>query len=211
MSNFKSLNDLDKKMLKYINFRNGFFIEMGANDGVNQSNSFYYDKSLGWNGVLVEPTHRFDSLIKNRSKPNNILLNEACCSFEHEGSIIEFEYCDLMTSCTSLETDVPQDHTKKGAIWLQKNEHVYSFKKRGVSLQSLLDKNNCPNQIDFFSLDTEGLEIEILKGIDFSSYRFSYILIESRSLDKLTSFLNGFNYSFVEKLSKHDYLYKFNQ
>ena len=76
MSNFKSLNDLDKKMLKYINFRNGFFIEMGANDGVNQSNSFYYDKSLGWNGVLVEPTHKFDSLINNRSKPNNILLNE---------------------------------------------------------------------------------------------------------------------------------------
>jgi len=211
MSNFKSLNDLDKKMLKYINFRNGFFIEMGANDGVNQSNSFYYDKSLGWNGVLVEPTHKFDSLINNRSKPNNILLNEACCSFEQEGSIIEFEYCDLMTTCTSLETDVPQDHTKNGEIWLQKNEHVYSFKKRGVSLQSLLDKNNCPNQIDFFSLDTEGLEIEILKGIDFSSYRFSYILIESRSFDKLTSFLHGFNYSFVEKLSKHDYLYKLNQ
>jgi FkbM family methyltransferase len=210
MSNFKSLNDLDKKMLKYINFPNGFFIEMGANDGVRQSNSFYYDKSLSWSGVLIEPTHRFDSLVKNRSKPNNILLNEACCSFDNEGSVIEFEYCDLMTTCSNLKTDVSQNHTNEGVRFLQKNEHVYSFKKRGVSLQSLLDKNNCPNQIDFFSLDVEGLEIEVLKGIDFSSYHFSYILIESRSFDELTSFLYRFNYSFVDKLSHHDYLYKFN-
>ena len=38
---FNALNQLDKKMLNYINFPDGFFIECGANDGVNQSNTWY--------------------------------------------------------------------------------------------------------------------------------------------------------------------------
>ena len=45
---FNSLNNLDKKMLKYINYRNGFFTECGANDGVNQSNTWYFEKKLDW-------------------------------------------------------------------------------------------------------------------------------------------------------------------
>ena len=40
--NFNADNKLDLKMLKYINYENGFFIECGANDGVNQSNTWYY-------------------------------------------------------------------------------------------------------------------------------------------------------------------------
>jgi hypothetical protein len=36
---FNAINNLDKKLLKYINFKNVFYIECGANDGVNQSNS----------------------------------------------------------------------------------------------------------------------------------------------------------------------------
>ena len=46
---------LTKKMLKYINYKNGFYIDCGANDGVNQSNTWYYEKNLGWNGILIEP------------------------------------------------------------------------------------------------------------------------------------------------------------
>ena len=52
---FNALNQLDKKMLDYINFSNGFFIECGANDGVNQSNTWYFEKYLNWHGILIEP------------------------------------------------------------------------------------------------------------------------------------------------------------
>ena len=52
---FNALQEIDKKMLKYINYRNGYYIECGANDGVNQSNTWYYEKCLDWKGILIEP------------------------------------------------------------------------------------------------------------------------------------------------------------
>ena len=77
---FNAINNLDKKLLKYINFKNGFYIECGANDGVNQSNTWYFEKCLNWKGILIEPNKKiFKELIKNRS-PNNIFENVALVS-----------------------------------------------------------------------------------------------------------------------------------
>ena len=69
--NFNGYEGLDKKMLKYINYSNGFYIECGANDGVNQSNTWYFEKCLNWKGLLIEPIETvFKELKKNRDKKN---------------------------------------------------------------------------------------------------------------------------------------------
>jgi hypothetical protein len=47
------LGELDKNILKYINYKNGFFIECGANNGIVQSNTLYYERNLEWRGLLV--------------------------------------------------------------------------------------------------------------------------------------------------------------
>ena len=62
---------------------------------------------------------------------------------------------------------------------------------------------------DFFSLDVEGAEIEVLKGIDFSLYNFKYILVETRSIENIKNYLESKKYNLIEKLSHHDYLFKF--
>ena len=41
---FNGLKKIDEKMLKYINYENGYFIEMGAHDGVHNSNTLYFEK-----------------------------------------------------------------------------------------------------------------------------------------------------------------------
>ena len=48
-------HELDKKLKKYLNYEKGFFVELGANDGIKQSNTFYFEKNLNWRGILVEP------------------------------------------------------------------------------------------------------------------------------------------------------------
>ena len=73
-----SINGLDKKLEKYVNYDYGFFVELGANDGVNQSNSLYFEIKRNWKGVLVEPApHNYQKCIEQRSKKNSIFCN-AC-------------------------------------------------------------------------------------------------------------------------------------
>ena len=72
---FNALNQLDKKMLEFINYENGFFIECGANDGVDQSNTWYFEKNLNWSGILIEPlSKQFQELKKIEVKKINFLI-----------------------------------------------------------------------------------------------------------------------------------------
>jgi len=83
------------------------------------------------------------------------------------------------------------------------------IKVQSSNLNFLLDKIKAPKIIDFFSLDVEGDEFQVLKGINFKKYTFSYILVESYELKKLKNFFNNYNYKYVKKMSnRNDHLFK---
>ena len=56
-------------------------------------------------------------------------------------------------------------------------------------MNDLLFKNNTPKIIDFFSLDVEGMELEVLQGVNHKEYKFKYLLIEVRNFDRINNFL----------------------
>ena len=64
------------------------------------------------------------------------------------------------------------------------------------------------NKINFFSLDVEGYEEEVLRGLNLNSFDIDYILIETNNLDKINSTLKSCNYILQENLSFRDYLFK---
>lgn len=74
-----------------------------------------------------------------------------------------------------------------------------------------LDKNaleaNAPARIDFLSLDVQGSEIEVLKGIDHEAFRFRYMLVECRDIARLIDYLGTLRYRLVDKFNEHDYLF----
>lgn len=73
-----SLNELDKKLEIYLDIDNGYFVELGANDGVNQSNTLFFERFRGWKVILIEPFQsNFAELIRNRSSIN-FFKNAAC-------------------------------------------------------------------------------------------------------------------------------------
>ena len=63
--------------------------------------------------------------------------------------------------------------------------------------------------IDFLSLDVEGAELDVLNGIDFNNYNFKNILIETKNFDEIHNFLIKKNYTFIETMSYHDYLFQY--
>jgi hypothetical protein len=42
-------------MKRFRNKRDGFFVDVGANSGVDQSNTLLLEKEFAWRGILIEP------------------------------------------------------------------------------------------------------------------------------------------------------------
>ena len=192
---FNGYDGLDKKMLNYINYKNGFYIECGANDGVSQSNTWYFEKKLGWKGLLIEPIGVvFDELKKNRSK-RNFFFKRALRPLNYKKKNIELKL-DIKDTLSTRSTFDNVDTRVK-------------IKVKSTNLHYILKKIRAPNIIDFFSLDVEGDEFHVLKGINFKAYRFRYILVETYELNKLKNFLEKHGYKYVKKMSnRNDHLFK---
>jgi FkbM family methyltransferase len=203
-----SLNELDFQLRPYLNFRRGFFIEAGANDGISQSNTLYFEKYRGWKGILVEPIPELAARCRV-NRPNCIVENFALVPFDYKESHVEMRYCNLMSlvkgSMKSEEADLM--HIQEGC----KIQDIdsYELKVPARTLTSILEANSV-GKIDLLSLDVEGFELDVLKGMDFERYRPSLMLVEARFRDEIDSFLKPF-YEPIAELSHHDVLYRRNQ
>ena len=198
---FNSINNLDKKMLKYLNYENGYYIECGAYDGVNQSNTWFYEKELGWKGILIEPnSDKFNLLKKYRTK-ENIFINSALVDKNYSNEKIKIFKKDLGSATYDKE--------------LFKNEYFHQYLDlpfyfaKVDNLTDILVKYKAPRLIDFFSLDVEGYEENIINGIDFKEFNFKFFLVETQNI-KVNNILKKNNYEYIGKLSNTpDLLFKY--
>ena len=204
-----ALNDLDKKIERYLDFDDGYFVELGANDGVNQSNTLFFERVRMWKGVLIEPYQpNYKDLIRNRSS-NNYFKNAACVGPTYMKPTVELAYSNLMTSTLGVKSEIssPVEHADQGAAFWGGN--IFLFEAPAFTLDSILIEAGAPFLIDFLSLDVEGVELEILKGVNHSKFRFRYICVESRQFDELQEYLLSQEYDYVDALSNHDYLFRY--
>lgn len=218
ITKYHAADEIDRKIEKYLDHRNGFYVELGAADGIGFSNTLYFELKKGWSGILIEPSpNNFLQCLVNRSKQNSFFCN-ACTSFEYGGKFVEMIYAHYMSAAIGLESDIedPEQHALSGSRYLASpNERVFKYGAIARPLNELLIEAKAPKLIDFISLDVEGAEIEVLKGIDHDTYKFKLMCIETRSPDVLTKYLNQYGYIFQEKISHHDYIFllreKYNQ
>lgn len=202
--------EMDKKLETLLPHRNGFYVELGANDGALASNSYYFELKKGWTGVLIEPApNLYISCIKRRGKKNSVVCN-ACVPFEYHDQYVNMIYSDSMTISDNLNLDIKdkQEFIESGNFHLLPGEKTFEFGAKAATLNSILIESNAPENIDFLALDVEGAELPVLQGLDFNKFRFKYMLIECRDIDNLSNFLLPFGYVFKEKFSYHDYLFE---
>lgn len=178
---------LDHKLLKIMPYRNGTFIEVGALDGNKLSNTKLFEEFYNWTGILVEPSPGlFSALIKNR--PKSRCFSCALGAFEQDGSFVYGDFDGHPMASLTGRLDRPT------GICVPMR-----------SLQSILDECNMYH-IDFFSLDTEGYELNILKGIDFERTTFDYLLIEiyTHQYNDIVSFLDEKGYELISCFSNYN-------
>lgn len=157
--------------------RDGIFLEMGAIDGVLYSNTKFFQDTLGWNGILIEPNPvQFGKLLYNRPLCKNY---EAVVSDIPEE--VEFRYfLENMSAISGVKDTLPPAFLP---AWFDNPEYSQfqqSTKKIKTCTLTDIIKDSKVDHIDFFSLDVEGHELHVLKSFDFS-VPIGLILIENNS------------------------------
>ena len=154
------LNSLDFK-------RDGYFVEFGATNGIDLSNSYILEKKYNWSGILAEPSRNWHKELKlNRTSSIN-----TDCVWSISGEILPFLEANIGEYSTLSKTANYDKH-------INKRKNAKKYKVNTISLNDLLLNYNAPKEIDYLSIDTEGSEYEILKNFDFSNYNIKVVTCE---------------------------------
>lgn len=151
---------------EFFNFRTeGYFVEVGANDPKNGSQTWLLER-VGWTGLLIEPLpDKFEILRKER--PKSQVLQVAISAPEKVGEQLFYIGSDDVRSSLEKNVDDP------GVVYEK------TVKVQVMTLDHILDQVEAP-LIDFLSIDVEGTELEVLKGLDLMRWKPKLILIEDK-------------------------------
>ena len=177
------------------------FLEIGACNGLDFSNTKMLEDSHGWTGALVEP-HKgmFAQLRRNRP---NCKLSNAC--IDHTAHTVDFwERNSWISGIVAEDTDQLKARYLEQRREAQKKGHIQPRETR--TLVSVLRELGMPKLIDYFSLDVEGAEHRILTTAVLDEYRFNIIGVE-RPKGVLCDRLQGYGYRPVYEIPGLDVFY----
>ena len=153
--------------------RPGRFLDIGAFDGVEYSNTLFFEEELGWQGICIEPLPDvFERLTAQRKA---ICIN--CCIADFEGTAEFFNVKgskDARMHSGMIDAYDPRHIARIGTL----SEGGESLTLPVRRLPLILEEHGC-ERIDYASIDTEGAELGILQTIDFKRFRFHVMSIEN--------------------------------
>jgi len=169
--------------------RHGYFVEFGATNGVDLSNTYLLETEFEWDGILAEPAIYWHPELKLNRKATI----EEKCVWSSSGDYLKFNETsnpELSTVDLYSNTDLHKSDRKSGSRYIVET----------ISINDLLLKHKAPRHIDYLSIDTEGSEFEILSSLDFGKYSFGVITCEhnfTSQREKIKELLESHGYSRV--------------
>jgi FkbM family methyltransferase len=194
---------LDAAIARHLDIQGGVFVEAGANDGVNFSNTYYLERARGWTGVLVEGIpDLYRACVRHR--PRSQVFNCALVAPENEGAPVTMHYSNLQSMVAGA---LPYEHVEAGL--LSQQERTYEVTVPGRTLSSVLDEAGVTH-VDLLVLDVEGYEAPVLQGLDLDRHAPDLALIEildEAARPAVDAVLRG-RYEEIERLTPTDVLFR---
>jgi FkbM family methyltransferase len=179
--------------------RQGIFIDVGAHDGITYSNTYFFEKELGWNGICIEP---IPALFKRLQNSRRCMCLQGCISNKNEKSdflcitsYIASEYTEMLSGLWDsydprhikrIDNEVAQFGGKKEIIEVQCYRLDHLFEQHNIM------------KIDYLSIDVEGAEMKVLESIDFTVIDIDVISIENNyGTECIKQFLMKRGYQYI--------------
>jgi hypothetical protein len=190
---FRSQMDQDRWLVHSVfpGVTNGYFVDVGAGDGVKDSNTKVLE-DVGWSGICIDPF------------PTN-MNNRTCAVFK-----------EVVDSATGRKV-----RFRAAGIFGGIDDYLglfkdYEFVKRSelvefttTTLEDILARAKAPSFIHYISLDIEGGELEALKAFPFSKYRVGAFTIEHNfdepKRKQINALLESKGYRRVRSVVQDDY------
>ena len=142
------------------------FLEFGATDGLELSNTYLLENNYGWTGVLCEPSPQWYDILK-KNRPNTKIVTE--CIWNKSNQKLRFFVSDVGVLST-LEEFKESDKLSIPGNTKLRIEKGNLVTVNTISLNELIEKEFNGKSPSYISIDTEGSEYEILKAFDFKKY-----------------------------------------
>ena len=169
------------------------FLEFGATDGLELSNSYMLEISDNWRGVLSEPSPQWHDLLK-KNRTNTKIITK--CIWSASKKKLDFFMSDVgVLSTINDYVDSDKSSMPGNALERKKSGKVISVET--ISLNDVIKEYFSNVTPSYISIDTEGSEYEILKSFSLDIYRPRVFTIEHNFTDyqnKIDHLMNSQNY-----------------
>ena len=156
----------------FSNKRNGTFVEVGGYDGWMGSNCVFFEKVLGWTGLVIEASPQLVGRIRETRSAKVI---HAAVS-DRDGAA---EFLEVTAGLTQMGGLI--DHYRADTLQRIRRDERHSEMAVTVPstrLDTLLRAHGLA-EIDYLSIDVEGAERAVLGSLDFDEFDITALSIEN--------------------------------
>ncbi|MEU6948484.1 FkbM family methyltransferase [Streptomyces sp. NPDC046316] len=181
--------------------RGGFFLDSGASDGVDASNTHLLETAYGWSGICVEPDARlYAELVRNRR-----CRSVNCCLYDEPGDV---DFVEAGTVGGILDEYHPAllDCARR-VLGTAPGLPPPTVRRPARTVRSVLREYGAPPVVDYWSLDTEGAELVLLQSFPFDEFDVRVLTVEHNWLPvraDVRRFLEGHGYRWAGELGCDD-------
>ena len=198
---YQSQHGEDRWLDKYFSQKqHGFFVEVGAYDGIVLSNTYHFEKERGWTGVLVEPDVKKAKLCRENRANSRIFE----CAAVGSNNIKEVSFHQVDGGEVYSTINLIDSHRQRIEEYGLAHHEV---KVRAMTLDQILTESQAC-RIDFVSIDVEEAELEVLKGFDIKKWKPRIVIVESNSSERKREIRDYFvrnGYAYFHSIEVNDF------
>ena len=161
-------------------FKNGFFVDVGAHDGISINNTLYFERYNGWTGINIEPIESvYNKLVTNRP----FCVNIKCAVSNTDGNsefILNKGYSELISGLKSSYDGRHLSRLQKENIMTSSTTEIVNVCTK--RLETIFDEQGV-TRVNYMSVDVEGGEYDVIKSINFDKVFIDVIGFENNYND----------------------------